>query len=187
MPIFSETPDMTGHLNGILNLPPTQRPDDISALTLHARSRLEDMLDILTARFPVFAQATPAWVADEVGFRSGKTVRTAQPIDKAMVMEGGEKSAQVRGHWPIEWWSDISGPDYVYPPRRGFGIPDACLIASHTLPVFTAGMSLSATSQGQGAVRVAGTCLETGNRAGILAAQTARNAATHTFRLGEHN
>jgi hypothetical protein len=124
-----------------------------------------------------------AWVAKEMGFRSGETIVGEDTLDIKPALNGTSNQEQARSWWPAEHWTGTTGPYLTYPGPRGYLITDGCLISSREPPLFAAGMSLSATSKGQASSRVIAACLDTGFRSGTLAAEAASDGQTYDIYL----
>ena len=168
---------------GVLNVAPEHHGDAPRTLKSRTLEYLETMLRELRTAFIPFAASRLSHVGEEVGLRSGRVFAGPMRIDRSQVRAGGAEDVAVRGFWPVEWWRDLGGPRFVHPHPGGYAIPDECLRVSRSPSIYTAGMSISATPEGQAAVRAAGVCLETGARAGTLAAQDARMEIFHQLVL----
>ncbi len=73
--------------------------------------------------------------------------------------------------WPMELRERPTGPRWTFPESgRAAGIPLRCLRHRDVANLFAAGRCLSATHEAQASIRVMGTCLATGEAAGLAAA-----------------
>lgn len=78
--------------------------------------------------------------------------------------------------WPMEFRETASGPRLRFPAdERSCGVPLRALRARDDESLFVAGRCLSCTHEAQAALRVIGTCLPTGEAAGLAAALQAGN------------
>lgn len=170
-------------VRGILNFSPDFHAEKPLRLAEHAQECLRIMLTDLRKTCAAFKSAHLEWSGKKVGLRSGRVFAGCLRLDEEMLRKGFTALPGVRGYWPAEWWRDLRGPRFIYPHPEGFAIPDECLQASHCPPIYTTGMSLSSSSLGQAAARVAGVCIETGHRAGELAAQDARRSGSNRLVL----
>ncbi len=183
LPLFLPWDNKSTIVRGILNLPPEFHAEEPARLSEYAEECLRILLADLKKACAAFKSARLEWVGKKVGLRSGKVFAGFLRLDEKMVRKGFSARPPTRGYWPAEWWRDLRGPRFIYPHPEGFAIPDECLRASHFPSIYVAGMSLSSSSLGQAAVRVAGVCIETGHRAGELAAQDARQSVASTLIL----
>lgn len=183
LPTFMPWNGPENEIAGVLNVAPEHHADAPGTLKSRALEYLEFMLRELRNAFAPFAASRLSHVGEEVGLRSGRVFAGPVRIDRSQVQAGGAEDAAVRGFWPVEWWRDLGGPRFVHPHPDGYAIPDECLRVSRSPSIYTAGMGISATPEGQAAVRAAGVCLETGTRAGALAAQDARTEPLHQLVL----
>ena len=171
-------PDITFNVSGkpampgMLNLPPDSQKFHFTELTKLAEKRLKQSLDFLRAHLPAMKHAIIAWKGSEAGYRSGPVIAGRERLD--LKHDDITDSLHIAGRWPAEQWYDVRGARFTYPAGGAFIIPDGCITVDFHIPFFTAGRCISATAAAQSAVRVVGTCLETGCRAGFLAARAAR-------------
>jgi hypothetical protein len=170
-------------VRGILNFPPECHAEEPVRLAEYAEECLHIMLNDLRKTCAAFKSARLERSGKKVGLRSGRVFAGLFRLDGEMLRKDSAGYPGTRGYWPAEWWRDLRGPRFIYPHPEGFAIPDECLRASHCPSIYTAGMSLSSSSQGQAAARVAGVCIETGHRAGELAAQDARQSVSNRLVL----
>jgi hypothetical protein len=76
--------------------------------------------------------------------------------------------------WPIELRETAAGPRLRFPTgEQPCGIPLRSLQAKEDTSLFMAGRCISCSHEAQASIRVIGTCLATGEAAGIAAALTA--------------
>lgn len=183
LPTFMPWSGPENEIAGVLNVAPEHHADAPGTLKSRALEYLEFMLRELRNAFAPFAASRLSHVGEEVGLRCGRVFAGPVRIDRNQVRAGGAEDAAVRGFWPVEWWRDLGGPRFVHPHPSGYEIPDECLRVSRSPSIYTAGMGISATPEGQAAVRAAGVCLETGTRAGALAARDARTEPLHQLVL----
>ena len=72
--------------------------------------------------------------------------------------------------WPIELRETAKGPRFRFPEEnRPCGIPLRSLRSCDLQNLFVAGRCIASSHEAQGAIRVIGTCLATGEAAGIAA------------------
>jgi hypothetical protein len=79
--------------------------------------------------------------------------------------------------WPVELREKPTGPRWKFPADNKPGhIPLRSLRSSESATFFMAGRCISATHEAQAAIRVMGTCMATGEAAGVAAALIANDA-----------
>jgi hypothetical protein len=184
LPSFLPWTKKADEVRGVINLPPDFHAEEPARLAEYANECLRIMLDDLRKTFAAFKSARLEWSGIKVGLRSGRVLAGFLRLDEEMLRkEDNTGHPNIRGFWPVEWWRDLRGPRFIYPHPSGYAIPDECLRASHSPSIYTAGMSLSSSSLGQAAARVAGVCIETGHRAGELATQDARQQISNRLVL----
>jgi len=183
MPSFLPWTQYADEVRGVINFPPDFHTEGPARLAEYAKECLRMMLDDLRKACAAFKSARLKWSGKKVGLRSGRVFAGFLRFDEDLLRKDNTEHPNIRGYWPSEWWRDLRGARFIYPHPRGYAIPDECLQASHSPSIYTAGMSLSSTSLGQAAVRVAGVCIETGHRAGELAAQDARRPVSNRLIL----
>jgi len=183
LPSFLPWTQEADAVRGVMNLPPDFHAEEPARLAEYARECLRIMLDDLRKACAAFKSARLEWSGKKVGLRSGRVLAGFSRLDEELLRKDNTGHPTIRGFWPVEWWRDLRGPRFIYPHPKGYAIPDECLRASHAPSIYTAGMSLSSSSLGQAAARVAGVCIETGHRAGELAAQDARRSASNSLLL----
>lgn len=133
--------------------------------------------DLLRHKIPSLARARiierSSGLLQRVGLRGlGKYILNKDDVINARKFDGkGVKCA-----WPIEYWDREKGPQYHYLDKgEYFEIPLTCLISKSIKNLFFAGRCISATEHAISAVRVMGTCISSGESAGILGAKSIMN------------
>jgi hypothetical protein len=128
-------------------------------------------------RHPAFACAELAAFPARVGIRESRRVRGEDTVTGEAVLRGIETPDCVAlGTWPMESREKPTGPRWRYPEDdRPTQIPLGALKAAGVANLWTAGRCLSCDHQAQAALRVIGTCLATGQAAGLAAAWQARH------------
>jgi len=154
-----------------LGIPWTPEGDPVE-LNFHAHKFIHEVLSFLKSGMPQFENASLAWIADEVGQRSG-----ARPIGREILKEEDVLTCKKRtdeickGSWPIEFW-EIGNKKVnmtYFPQNDYYSIPASCLISNTFTNLFFGGKLISASEKAIASARVIGTCLGTGYAAGILA------------------
>lgn len=111
---------------------------------------------------------TPA----QAGIRESRRVTGIATLTGEDILQGrsGENSVAFAA-WPLELRENARGPRFRFPEaNRPAGIALDCLRARTFQNLFLAGRCISCTHEAQASVRVTGTCLATGEAAGMAAA-----------------
>ncbi|MGH7312413.1 MAG: FAD-dependent oxidoreductase, partial [Candidatus Rokuibacteriota bacterium] len=149
--------------------------DLLTAAEQEGRRRARAVIAFLKS-LPPFAQAFLSHTAPQVGVRESRRVVGRYQLTREDVLAGRTfEDAVARASWPIELWADGQpGALYEYlEDGATYDIPGRCLQARDVSNLFVAGRCLSATREALGSARVIGTCLATGEAAGVLAARRA--------------
>jgi hypothetical protein len=135
-------------------------------------AQVERCVAFARKRLPGFGEATLARVAPRIGIRETRRLISEHVLSAEEVIEG-RKCAEVvaKGGHHV----DIHGSG-TYQKRvpvsggRSYDIPYGCLIPRTLANVLVAGRCLSSTREANGSARVMGTCMATGQAAGVAAA-----------------
>jgi hypothetical protein len=149
--------------------------DCLTRLEMEGRALGERLAAFLRAEVDGFAASyVAAWPA-RVGVRESRRITGRYRIEGADILAGAEFPDTVAySAWPMEFRETASGPRLRFPvEERSCGIPLRALRARDDARLFMAGRCLSCSHEAQAALRVIGTCLATGEAAGLGAALTA--------------
>jgi hypothetical protein len=149
--------------------------DFLTAAEQEARKRVLALTEFLKT-MPPFARAFVSHTAAQVGVRESRRLVGRYQLTREDVLSGRRFSDGVaRACWPIELWEKGRlGPTYEYLEEGvTYDIPLRSLQAQDVSNLFAAGRCLSATHEALGSARVIGTCLATGEAAGMAAARQA--------------
>ena len=162
-------------LAGPENFDPTS-PEHLGALERTGRRLAVELFTFLRGNHAAFARAELAAFPARVGIRESRRVRGEITITAADVLRGTETTDVVAlGTWPMELREKATGPRWRFPDdNRPTQIPLGALKAACVENLWTAGRCLSCEHEAQAALRVIGTCLATGQAAGIAAAWQAQ-------------
>jgi hypothetical protein len=119
--LYPNFADPRGEIPGFLNLPPLIRPADQWPLYEKALRELKRILTLLRTHQHGFRTVNLAWVAEEIGFRSGDTIVGEDTLDIRPAPKGGGETGnqeQVHSWWPAEHWTGMAGPCFTYPGFR---------------------------------------------------------------------
>ena len=98
---------------------------------------------------------------------TGQQLLAAEPFDDAIATAA----------WPMELRESAKGPKWRYPHGGEPQIPLRSLRVKDRKTFFVAGRCIGADHEAQAAIRVMGTCLATGEAAGLAAAIQARQGS----------
>jgi FAD dependent oxidoreductase len=149
--------------------------DLLTAAEQEGRRRARAVTEFLKS-LPPFARAFVSHAAPQVGVRETRRVLGRYQLTREDVLGGRAfEDAVARASWPIELWAEGQlGALYEYlEDGASYDIPARCLQARDVSNLFVAGRCMSATHEALGSSRVIGTCLATGEAAGMLAARRA--------------
>ncbi|MGH6887183.1 MAG: FAD-dependent oxidoreductase, partial [Geminicoccales bacterium] len=154
-------------------------PAHLTALEQTGRRIAVSLTMFLRAHHPAFTSAEIAAFPARVGIRESRRVRGESTITAEAVVRGLETPDCVAlGTWPMELREKPTGPRWRYPEDdRPTQIPLGALKVALVANLWTAGRCLSCDHEAQAALRVIGTCLATGQAAGLAAAWQARYGA----------
>lgn len=143
------------------------KPGDIDLIAGCVVDILRSEIDAL--RTSVAIRSSPCILHREGVRGRGKVVLRQEDVLSGKRVDG----AAARGGWPIEFWSAGAGPVYRYIAGGIYDIPFGVLESDDMHGLWLAGRTVSADSQALASVRVMGTCVGTGEAAGLAAARVA--------------
>ncbi|MGH8489763.1 MAG: FAD-dependent oxidoreductase, partial [Gammaproteobacteria bacterium] len=161
----------TVDLAGPEDFDPTS-PAHLGALERLGRRLAHSLIAFLRAHHPAFTSAEIAAYPARVGIRESRRVRGETTIIGEAVLRGLDTPDCVAfGTWPMELREKPTGPRWRYPDDdRPTQIPLGALKVAGVANLWTAGCCISCDHEAQAALRVIGTCLATGQAAGLAAA-----------------
>jgi len=111
-----------------------------------------------------------------LGVRESRRAHGIYQLTEKDILEGTRFDDEVGlAAWPVELRETARGPRFRYPAEnRPYGIPLRSLTSKRVENLFVAGKCISTTHEAQASVRVIGTCLLTGEAAGIAASTLAK-------------
>jgi FAD-dependent oxidoreductase family protein len=154
------------------------RGDFLAAAEQEGRKRAWAIAEFLRT-LPAFARSFLSHAAPQIGVRESRRVIGRYQLTREDVLAGRKfEDGVARASWPIELWEEGRlGASYEYlPDGETYDIPLRCLQARDVDNLFVAGRCMSATHEALGSARVIGTCLATGEAAGL---EAARHAGAH--------
>jgi len=164
-------------------------PSCLTELEMEGRNLAHQIASYLKVVLPEFRMSSIAALPSRAGIREsrrfvGHYTLTESDILESRPFEDGVAFAT----WPIELREKATGPKLIYPnqPGTGCAIPLRALQSQTYGNLFTAGRCISASHRAQASIRVMGTCLATGQAAGIAAALTATDQTCNSTSVQQH-
>jgi len=147
-------------------------PACLTALEVEGRRLACALADYVRSDLPGFGASYLAALPARVGIRESRRVVGHHRIEASDVLTGARfDDAVALGTWPIELRETTSGARLRFPDAaRPYDIPLRALCARDVDNLFVAGRCISASHAAQASARVIGTCLATGEAAGLAAA-----------------
>lgn len=145
--------------------------ENIQQLTARAKVLVNELFVILKAHSSLFADAELDYIADDLGWRTGKRPLGKYVLTEADVISARKwKAAVAKSAWPVEDWVLHKSVDLTFVKENEYyEIPQECLMSVNYENLFFAGRMISATDRAIASARVMGVCLQTGYAAGKLA------------------
>jgi hypothetical protein len=156
-------------LDGLTVVP--ERRDFLTAAEQEGRRRVAALGRFLRT-MPGFERSFISHVATQVGVRESRRIIGGYELTRDDVLSGRRfPDAVARASWPIELWHrERLGPTYEWlDDGQSYDIPLRSLRARDLDNLFAGGRCISATHDALGSARVIGTCLATGEAAGLAA------------------
>lgn len=147
-------------------------PQQLSTLERHGRRLAVQLSSFLRENDPSFASSVISAFPTRVGVRESRRIQGVAVVSGDDVLRGTVAPDEVAlGTWPMEIRESNTGPRWRFPDdNRPTSIPLRALKSMHLENLWTAGRCLSCDHDAQAALRVIGTCLSTGQAAGLAAA-----------------
>jgi hypothetical protein len=147
-------------------------PACLTRLEMDGRDVADQLGGFLRAEIPGFSKSyIAAWPA-RMGVRESRRVIGRYRIEAEDIECGAEfEDAVAFAAWPMELRETARGPRWRFPTgRQPCGIPLRALRAKEDDALFMAGRCISCAHEAQASLRVIGTCMATGEAAGLAAA-----------------
>ena len=144
----------------------------LSTAESEGREIATQLIQFLKTEITGFRQASITQLPARLGIRESRRIHGIYQLTREDILNGARFDDEVAlASWPIELRETARGPRFRFPvDNRPCGIPLRCLRSKDTENLFVAGRCISSTHEAQAAIRVIGTCLATGEAAGIAAA-----------------
>ncbi len=144
---------------------------------LGGRRQAREIVDFWRRQIPGFAHSRLQQTASHLGIRETRRIGGKAVLDADTILAHSRRDDAIAlGCWPID--VHPAGDDsyarqhlpHVGGTPRPYGIPYGCLVPREVDGLLVAGRCVSATREGQGSLRVMGTCMALGQAAGTAAA-----------------
>jgi hypothetical protein len=148
----------------------------LTRLEMEGRELAGRLVEFLRDEADGFERSYVAAWPSRAGVRESRRIIGRARLETADVESGAQFPDQVAfAAWPMELRETACGPRLHFPTGdQPCGIPLGALRARDDAALFMAGRCISCSHEAQASVRVIGTCLATGEAAGIAAALQAR-------------
>ncbi len=158
-------------LTGGTNFDPLD-PACLTGLETEGRELGELLTTFLQREVDGFASAYVAAWPSRAGVRESRRIAGRYRLTAEDIAAGTEFPDTVAwSAWPMEFRENANGPRLRFPAEeRACGVPLRALQARDDASLFMAGRCLSCSHEAQASLRVIGTCLATGEAAGLAAA-----------------
>lgn len=162
---------VTVDLTGPEHFDPTL-PAHLTALEQEGRRIAVELAAFLRGHHPAFLHAELSAFPARVGIRESRRAKGEAVVTADDVRLGTTQADMVAlGTWPMELREKATGPKWRYPKDdRPTQIPLGALRVAGMKNLWVAGRCISCEHEAQAALRVIGTCLATGQAAGLAAA-----------------
>jgi hypothetical protein len=150
-------------------------PECLTRLELEGRELAGRLAHFLRGEIEGFQTSYIAAWPNRVGVRESRRIVGRYRMKTEDIERGSQFFDQVAfASWPMELRETASGPRLRFPTGpHPAGIPLRSLQAKDDAALFMAGRCISCSHEAQASIRVIGTCMATGEAAGIAAALTA--------------
>lgn len=156
-----------------LNFDPLSE-DSLTKAEIDLRRQTVEFVRLLQEHVPGFEKARMTGTGHQLGIREsrrliGEYILTSEDIIHASRSE----DIIAMGGFPIDVHSPDGKPSILTLLKKGYGIPYRCLWSSKIENLLVAGRAISTTHEAYGSTRIIGTCMATGQAAGLAAAWAA--------------
>ncbi|MFH2046170.1 MAG: FAD-dependent oxidoreductase [Pseudomonadota bacterium] len=127
--------------------------------------------DIISDSIVSFKNSYIAEMSSEIVEREGLRMVGQYMLTKEDVLSARKfPDGVIKNAWPIELWDQDKGPTYQYIKTGDYyEIPLRCLKSINIKNLYGAGRCISVSHEALGSARVMGTCISTGEQAGLAA------------------
>lgn len=144
-------------------------PTCLTAVEMHGRALAGTLVAFLAEHVPGFEHVRIAAMPARCGVRESRRWRTRQRLEtEDLLTSRRHDQAVARTAWPMELRENTRGPRLRFPADlQPCDIPLGCLQAAELENVLVAGRCIGSSHEAQASIRVMGTCLATGEAAGL--------------------
>lgn len=162
-------------------------PECLTRLELDGRELAGRLARFFREEVEGFQRSYVAAWPSRVGVRESRRIVGRYRLETEDIESGAQFHDQVAfAAWPMELRETSFGPRLRFPKgKQPCGIPLRALQARDDTALFMAGRCISCSHEAQASIRVIGTCLATGEAAGIAAALTALQGGCDAVRIRE--
>lgn len=159
----------------------------LTGLETHGRQLASALVPFLRREIPGFENTSISAFPARVGIRESRRMVGRYRLETADLEAGAEFADAVAvAAWPMELRETNRGPRLRYPREgRPCQVPLRSLQARDHTHLFAAGRCIACSHEAQASIRVIGTCLATGEAAGIAAALMAREGRVDAAQVCE--
>jgi hypothetical protein len=146
-------------------------PGCLTRLENEGRRLSGEILRFLRSKAAGFENAVITSTPAQAGIRESRRVAGLACLTEEDIIQGrcGPDTAALAA-WPLELRENARGPRFRFPEHnRPAGIPVDCLRSRSFENLLVAGRCISCTHEAQASIRVTGTCMATGEAAGLAA------------------
>ncbi len=161
---------------------------DLTRAEIEGRQQTVALMKFFRKYVPGFRNAYLLQTATQVGVRETRRIIGEYVFDAEDVVAGRKfEDAVLRSAYPVDIHSpvgkgynreDDGKPPMVPPPGDWYEVPYRSLVPLEVDDLLVAGRCISATHEGQGAVRIMPNCMALGQAAGIAAALCVQKGVT---------
>lgn len=172
--LFHTTSPHVVHFNTtrVVGLSPTSAAD-LTTAEIEGRRQAHELARFLIADVPGFERASLQQCAPQIGIRESRRIRGRYALSGEDVVAGRKfPDGIARSNYPIDIHSPTGAGTQIQHPPSGdyYEIPYRCLVPLDVDNLLVAGRCISATHEGQSALRIMPTCFAMGQAAGAAAA-----------------
>jgi hypothetical protein len=160
---------------------------DVESLTrgeINGRRQVQEIINYWRQHIKGFGHSRLRQTASQLGIRETRRIVGECILGAEQIVEEYRGSDSIAlGCWPIDVHPAPDGSykgqnlNHVgFHPQQPYGIPYGCLVPLNVDGLLVAGRCIATTREGQGSIRVMGTCMALGQAAGTAAALAAQAA-----------
>jgi len=147
-------------------------PKCLTAMEMHGRSLAWEFTAFLQQELDGFHGCILSTLPASIGVRESRRITGLAYVGAQDILVGTQfEDSVAQAAWPMELREQPTGPRFRFPENgRSCGVPLGAFRSKSLDILFMAGRCISSSHEAQASLRVIGTCLATGEAAGIAAA-----------------